>query len=344
MPRPLARPPCESRAPPVDRHRPRRHEISRAPRSAPVVGRAVERRPHRAVAGIVRRPSAAHPIDRNGFRTGRVLDGRARSDTTGRAAERLGRRTAAARLVCHDRDADTGDPSEAFDAADQADGPGSRGRLRARRRRGPGGAGRRGRLEGHWVMVSLEINGEPAAEDQVASARLVVEGNRYPPKFDDEAIAETIKLDPAQTPKAIDFTYTDGPRKGEKVKGIYKLEGDRYTMCRPLQAEDPRPTEFASRARLGPGPGRLEPRHPRRARPPEGRRRRAQGARRHLGRRLQPPRRRDHPRGRGQAGPADHHRRPLHGGPRRRQDQPRVPPGSTRPRPPRRWTSSSSTG
>jgi len=106
-------------------------------------------------------------------------------------------------------------------------------------------------LAGKWVMVSLEINGESVGEDLVSSASLVVEGNRYTPRYDERVIPETIKVDPAKTPGAIDFTYTDGPRKGEKVKGIYKLEGDRYTMCRPLRAEDPRPTGFAAPARSG---------------------------------------------------------------------------------------------
>ena len=107
------------------------------------------------------------------------------------------------------------------------------------------------RLQGHWVMVSLEIDGETVPDEQVESGRLVVEGNRYRPTIGGNAYPETFTLDPAQTPKAIDFTYTDGPRKGETVRGIYTLEGDRYMMCRSLRAEDERPREFATGAESG---------------------------------------------------------------------------------------------
>ena len=107
------------------------------------------------------------------------------------------------------------------------------------------------RLAGRWVMASLMINGENAPEEQVVSARLRVEGNRYTPQFEGKDISETFKIDADTKPRSIDFTYTDGPRKGETVKGIYKLEGDRYTMCRPLLAEAPRPTEFSSAPESG---------------------------------------------------------------------------------------------
>lgn len=109
----------------------------------------------------------------------------------------------------------------------------------------------RAKLQGEWAMVSLEINGEPVDEVQVKAARLVVNGEDYTPVYDSKVISETISLDPATTPKAIDFTYTAGPRKGETVKGIYKLEGDRYTMCRPILAESDRPTQFACKPDSG---------------------------------------------------------------------------------------------
>jgi uncharacterized protein (TIGR03067 family) len=107
------------------------------------------------------------------------------------------------------------------------------------------------RLRGNWVMVSLEIDGEAVPDEQVASGRLVIEGNHYTPTYDGKAYPETFTLDPDQSPKAIDFVYTDGPRKGEVVRGIYTLEGDRYVMCRPLRAEDGRPKEFATGAESG---------------------------------------------------------------------------------------------
>ncbi len=106
-------------------------------------------------------------------------------------------------------------------------------------------------LTGHWLMVSLVVNGEAVGEDLVSTARLEVDGTRYQPTYDDVVVKETIKIDRATTPRAIDFTYVDGPRKGEKVRGIYKIEGDRYTMCRPIRAEDSRPVDFSSKTGSG---------------------------------------------------------------------------------------------
>lgn len=104
------------------------------------------------------------------------------------------------------------------------------------------------RLQGTWVMVSLEMDGEQRPRDEVATARVVIEGNRYLRQVGGEIYPESFTLDPDQTPKAIDFTYTEGPRQRETIKGIYKLEGDRWMICRALLPGDERPKEFATRA------------------------------------------------------------------------------------------------
>ena len=55
----------------------------------------------------------------------------------------------------------------------------------------------------------------------------------------------TITLDPAKSPKTIDYDVTDGPNKGNKQLGIYELSNDTFKSC--FAAPDaPRPTEFKS--------------------------------------------------------------------------------------------------
>jgi uncharacterized protein (TIGR03067 family) len=58
-----------------------------------------------------------------------------------------------------------------------------------------------------------------------------------------------LRLNPSSTPKAFDQTVTEGPEKGKTIQGIYKLEGDRLTLCYAYSSEKKpaeRPTEFAA--------------------------------------------------------------------------------------------------
>jgi uncharacterized protein (TIGR03067 family) len=51
----------------------------------------------------------------------------------------------------------------------------------------------------------------------------------------------TYELDPSKTPKWIDITGKD-----RKVLGIYRLDGDKLTICLNEHADGDRPTRFAS--------------------------------------------------------------------------------------------------
>jgi uncharacterized protein (TIGR03067 family) len=103
-------------------------------------------------------------------------------------------------------------------------------------------------LQGTWTMASLEANGEKVEGELVDNARLVVKDERYTATLGDQTLSSKFKVDPSKSPKEIDFTYTDGELKGETVKGIYKLEGDTYTMCRALLPDGDRPAEFKTSA------------------------------------------------------------------------------------------------
>jgi uncharacterized protein (TIGR03067 family) len=103
-------------------------------------------------------------------------------------------------------------------------------------------------LQGTWTMASLEANGEKVEGEAVETAKLVVKDDQYTATFGDQTITSKIKMDSSKNPKAIDFTYSDGDQKGQTIKGIYKLEGDTFTMCRPLLPEGDRPAEFKTEA------------------------------------------------------------------------------------------------
>jgi uncharacterized protein (TIGR03067 family) len=122
-----------------------------------------------------------------------------------------------------------------------------------------GGApgGDRERLEGTWVLSSLEINGQvvPLTDAKTGRpafvARLAVKGDRYVLTAGENRLAMTHRLDPRASPKRIDLTALAGPDKGQTFQGIYKLEGDAFTVCRPADPGQARPKTFATRPASG---------------------------------------------------------------------------------------------
>jgi uncharacterized protein (TIGR03067 family) len=90
---------------------------------------------------------------------------------------------------------------------------------------------------GQWEWVSM--NGRPAAiprtvtfkEDGVTIERDVKDGFDYPGRY---------AVDPKASPAHFDYVHDDGSR----FKGIYKVDGDKLTICYAQGVKKDRPTEF----------------------------------------------------------------------------------------------------
>jgi uncharacterized protein (TIGR03067 family) len=111
-------------------------------------------------------------------------------------------------------------------------------------------------LEGTWALQALEINGEKVSitdfqTGKVQEARLVIKGDQYLFYLGKDKVAFMHKMNPAATPKEIDLTVRSGPEKGKAYRGIYKLETDTYTICRNIDLEKARPSEFVTKPRSG---------------------------------------------------------------------------------------------
>jgi uncharacterized protein (TIGR03067 family) len=102
------------------------------------------------------------------------------------------------------------------------------------------------RLQGTWVMAALEVDGKEVGVEKIQGATLTIKGDRYSVKAKDKVNGCVIRLDPKKDPPAIDMIFTQ-PGAGDKThKGIYKIEGDTFRICRGLGAEQERPGQLAT--------------------------------------------------------------------------------------------------
>jgi uncharacterized protein (TIGR03067 family) len=102
-------------------------------------------------------------------------------------------------------------------------------------------------LQGKWSMAGLEVNGEKVPPEKFPSSRLEITGERYIVNTGRSSHEMRIKVDPTKSPKTIDMTFQDGDNKGDTAEGIYKVEGDTLTICRPRLPPHERPTEFVTK-------------------------------------------------------------------------------------------------
>ena len=100
------------------------------------------------------------------------------------------------------------------------------------------------RHQGTWAVTSSIYDGQPASQEIVRSIKRIVTGDHVVWERDGKRFAGTrIEVDPSREPKTIDVIPDGGRNRGERVLGIYKLEGDRLTIAMAAPGQ-PRPKEF----------------------------------------------------------------------------------------------------
>jgi uncharacterized protein (TIGR03067 family) len=112
-------------------------------------------------------------------------------------------------------------------------------------------------LAGEWKVVALESNGKKAPAKELEGMRWSFKGSdvRFADPGEELGGKTSVKLDATQSPKHIDLVALEGPSKGTKSQGIYKLEKDRLVICmRDAEAaKKGRPKEFSTEADSGLG-------------------------------------------------------------------------------------------
>ena len=103
-------------------------------------------------------------------------------------------------------------------------------------------------LEGNWVMVSGEQDGQAIPENEIHKYKMVISGDQHTVTWADAELKGTHVLDTSQAPMTIDATDTAGPFEGMSLRGIFKIEDSLFTVCFSTPGAD-RPTEFTTRDR-----------------------------------------------------------------------------------------------
>lgn len=103
-------------------------------------------------------------------------------------------------------------------------------------------------LQGQWSMVSGVADGYPIPATMLTNSSRVCKGDELTATVGGQLVMKArITIDPSREPKTIDYQVIDGPTKGKRHLGIYKLEGDTFTSC--FGAPDAgRPTDFTSKS------------------------------------------------------------------------------------------------
>jgi uncharacterized protein (TIGR03067 family) len=107
------------------------------------------------------------------------------------------------------------------------------------------------KLQGTWQVVSAQENGKPVPDEVVQNLKLVVKGKQLTLKGVENLIEKfgkiTLTVDPATTPKIIDFKVESGSEKDNKYEGIYELKGGEWKICSATVSGGNRPGEFEAK-------------------------------------------------------------------------------------------------
>ena len=82
-------------------------------------------------------------------------------------------------------------------------------------------------FQGDWRVTWIETDGEKTELDE--DAVYTIKGNKW---LKGKQAISSIVIDPSCTPKLLDLTrLIDNAKKGVKMEGIYKIEGDTMVWC-----------------------------------------------------------------------------------------------------------------
>ena len=103
-------------------------------------------------------------------------------------------------------------------------------------------------IEGTWVVVAVTKDGKD--DEDIKGDKVTFKDGKVHIKNADKNKDEqgTYKLDETAKPKAIDFMLAGNDKT---IVAIYKVEGDKLTVCVSHKQDGSRPTEFTAKEGSG---------------------------------------------------------------------------------------------
>lgn len=99
-------------------------------------------------------------------------------------------------------------------------------------------------LQGTWVVTSLTNDGDEVAD--LSKCKIELSHDHMVMTSTKGVIQGRFKIDVNKSPKHLDFFVKDDDGSVMRFMSIYRLDGDKLTICESNRPDDPRPTEFKS--------------------------------------------------------------------------------------------------
>ncbi len=97
-----------------------------------------------------------------------------------------------------------------------------------------------------WKYVSVRHRGQPF--DPGRDARISITTDAWTIRRNGVTLESTYTLDEATDPKRIDMDVKWPDGRVLRLRSIYRIEGNRLTLCEPESPDLPRPARFAAEA------------------------------------------------------------------------------------------------
>lgn len=104
------------------------------------------------------------------------------------------------------------------------------------------------KIQGSWKCIKLEVRGNSAPKELVEKGKYVFSEKKLTIWDGQNKLQESeFSLDTEKEPKEIDLVASDGPQKGKKMYGFYRIKDDVLTLC----IGEERPKEFSGAGQAG---------------------------------------------------------------------------------------------